>query len=561
MNIPQHATYASPAHRNALLVFLPLFALACAGGMWVVAQLPGHSMDELAVLGLGVLGALISFFMLWARSEMVGRICLGTVLLILALILHRMISLLYGPMATDPAYSLFRPIYAFLPLAWISCFVLLQARHALVTSVVFWVALLVTLFARVAPEWSYFAEREGFYGLLLLVVLGSPMCFVLLALLPRVQRQFADSSSLAVEREVKLASQIDDARQRLEVALVGSSDALFEWNLKRGGGLWLSPRFYELIGRSPDDFKPSAENLRELVHPEDLHRVEELKVGPSGEAGLEVRLLTRTKGYRYFSVRVVRISSGRKGDHLAGSVRDVHARRMEGERIETALSDANEFAKRAAHNLNAPIRRMRLFAERSLRALQGAEPDKGAIAKNLRKIVENSSQSDEFVDALLDYAAALVPHEAAEVELNQVFSDLVVDFEDRIQRSNAVVDVADLPTVVGDAGDLKQLFSELMENALLYSPKTPAIRVDAQRFSDSAVISVHDRGIGIAPEHLYSIFEPLMRLHSREEYVGNGLGLAIARMLSAKYHGQIWVESEPGQGSVFRVRLLTPGDD
>lgn len=552
----RHASL-SPMHRSILLLVLPLFVATMLAVMLILVDMPGHRGFDFVILTLVALVATGSFWVLLRNPEQVDGVALITVFMISAVFLHRVVSALFGPVATDPDYSLFRPVYAFLPLAWISYFVFLKARDALLVSLAFWLALMAALLIRVVPDWDVFRGREDFHFSLLLLALGSPMFILLLALLPRLQHRPADSSTHTLEREVKLAAQIDEARQRLEVALVGSRDALFDWIPGNGGGIWVAPRFYDLIGRGPGEFTPTPENLIELVHPDDVPELEKLKEDQLGAASIEIRLLTRTRGYRYFSVRIVRIGSAKKGVRFGGSVRDVHARKVQEERARIAREETNDFAKRAAHNLNAPIRRMRMLAERSLRQVEGESPDPENLAKNLRRIVDNSSQSQEFIDALLDYAGSLVLREEQKVDLNQTISEVLADVQDQLSRRNAVVDVGEMPTVLGDDDDLRQLFHEIMDNALKYSPRTPAIRIESQSFKDAAVISVHDRGIGVPPEHLYGIFEPLMRLHSRDEYAGDGLGLSIARNICKKYNGQIWAESEPDQGTVVRVRLRT----
>lgn len=538
-------------------MFLPLFVVTVLVGMLIISEQPGHDLFDFVVLILVGLVALGSFGVLLRTPEQVDGVALVTVMLITAVFLHRVVSVLFGAAANDPDFSLFRPVYAFLPLAWISYFVFLKARDALIVSLVFWFVLIAAFLIRVALDWDAFRARDDFHASLLLLALGSPMFILLLALVPRLQIRSSGSSVHALEREVKLAAQIDEARQRLEVALIGSRDALFDWNQGGDGEIWFAPRFYDLIGRGPAEFIPTRDNLRELVHPDDVAELEKLRVDQLGAASIEIRLLTRTRGYRYFSVRMVRIGSDKKGKRFGGSVRDVQARKVQEERARVALQDTSDFSKRAAHNLNAPIRRMRMLAERSLRLMQQEHPDSAAVVKNLERIVDNSSQSNEFVDALLDYAAALVPRDEQAVDLNQTFIEVLEALKDEISRKHAVVDLPELPTVLGDPEDMKQLFMELMDNALKYSPRTPAIRIESQDLKDATVISVHDRGIGIPPEHLYGIFEPLMRLHSRDEYEGDGLGLSIARTLCKKYKGQIWAESEPDQGVVVRVRLRT----
>ena len=121
--------------------------------------------------------------------------------------------------------------------------------------------------------------------------------------------------------------------------------------------------------------------------------------------------------------------------------------------------------------------------------------------------------------------------------------------------------VESLPTVEGDASQLRQLFQNLVSNALEYSDEEPPrVEVTAERDGDTWVVSVRDDGIGIGPAEQQRIFKVFQRLHSQEEYAGTGIGLALCKRIVERHDGEIWVESEPGNGSTFYV-TLPPVDD
>ena len=135
----------------------------------------------------------------------------------------------------------------------------------------------------------------------------------------------------------------------------------------------------------------------------------------------------------------------------------------------------------------------------------------------------------------------------------------------RISLDNLKVSIADagaevthdpLPTVVGDGSQLGQLLQNLIGNALKFTgDRQPAIHIGADRRGEEWVISVRDNGIGIAKEHIGRIFAIFQRLHTRAEYPGSGIGLAIGKKIVERHGGRIWVESKPGEGATFCFSL------
>ena len=125
-----------------------------------------------------------------------------------------------------------------------------------------------------------------------------------------------------------------------------------------------------------------------------------------------------------------------------------------------------------------------------------------------------------------------------------------------IDESHATVTADPLPAVVADAGQLAQLLTNLIGNALKFrGADPPRAHVGAERSGRLWTISVLDNGIGIAPEYFERIFVIFQRLHSREEYAGTGVGLAICKKIVERHGGRIWVESTPGHGARFSFTI------
>jgi signal transduction histidine kinase len=115
-----------------------------------------------------------------------------------------------------------------------------------------------------------------------------------------------------------------------------------------------------------------------------------------------------------------------------------------------------------------------------------------------------------------------------------------------------------MPLIQGDLSLTTHLFINLLENAVKYHQpdETPLVDVRFEVESASVVVSIDDNGIGIAPEYHEKIFNIFQRLHSQADYPGTGIGLAAVKKAVQIMDGQVWVESEPGKGSIFKIKLL-----
>jgi light-regulated signal transduction histidine kinase (bacteriophytochrome) len=139
------------------------------------------------------------------------------------------------------------------------------------------------------------------------------------------------------------------------------------------------------------------------------------------------------------------------------------------------------------------------------------------------------------------------------VDVEKVFSVAVSNLASAIHEHHARVTKDPLPTVSGDETQLIQLFQNLIGNGVKYQRpgESPLVHVSVKREGNAYLFSVRDNGIGIEPQYYDRIFQIFQRLHTRGEYPGTGVGLALCKRIVERHHGRIWVLSTPGEGSTF----------
>jgi light-regulated signal transduction histidine kinase (bacteriophytochrome) len=146
--------------------------------------------------------------------------------------------------------------------------------------------------------------------------------------------------------------------------------------------------------------------------------------------------------------------------------------------------------------------------------------------------------------------------EFRDVPLADVLSDVLLNLGPAIDESGAAVVHDPLPTVFADRGQMTQLLQNLIGNAIKFrGAESPQVHISAAEAEDDWTISVTDNGIGIAPEHAERVFQIFQRLHTRDQYPGTGIGLAVCRKIVERHHGKIWLDSTRGVGTTFHFTL------
>ncbi len=235
------------------------------------------------------------------------------------------------------------------------------------------------------------------------------------------------------------------------------------------------------------------------------------------------------------------------------------------ERLVADLEESNErleqFAYAASHDLQEPLRMVSSYLSLIERRYEDALDEDGE--EFLAYAVDGADRMREMIDALLKYSRVETRGDPFErVDLDDVLTGVHADLQMKIEETDADVTVEELPEVSGDPDQLRQVFQNLLDNALTYSgEEPPEVHVSAERVGDEWQIAVADDGIGIDPEQEDRVFEVFQRLHTQSEYSGTGIGLALCRRIVERHDGRLWVDSEPGEGATFTVALPTVGND
>ncbi|MHA6287627.1 PAS domain-containing sensor histidine kinase [Maricaulis sp. CAU 1757] len=230
---------------------------------------------------------------------------------------------------------------------------------------------------------------------------------------------------------------------------------------------------------------------------------------------------------------------------------DVTALHRVNRQLERSNRELDRFATVASHDLQEPLRKISAFSG-LIRRRYADQLDADGV-RSLDFLVDAAARMQRLVEDLLVYSRQANQELKLEtLDLNAVIDDVRESLESAINESGARIDSAGLPQVEADRTLLTQAFQNLVSNAVKYrGPATPHIRIEAVDTGDSWQFSVADNGIGFDMRFKDKIFAPFQRLHTREEYRGTGIGLAIMHQAAERMGGRVWVESEPGRGSTF----------
>ena len=244
-------------------------------------------------------------------------------------------------------------------------------------------------------------------------------------------------------------------------------------------------------------------------------------------------------------------------EYLCAFARDISARKLAERSKELARSNAEleEFSHVVSHDLREPLNNVTSYVKLLAKEYQGKL---GADADDyIRYALDGVGWMHTLIGDLRSYARTTAEKKALEpTDFGSVVTRSIANLSTAIEERRATVSYEPMPTVAADPCAMTQVFQNLIENALKFrGEEPPVVHVGAARRAGDWVFSVRDNGIGIDPEHSQKIFTIFHRLHSRPEYPGSGIGLAICKKIVERHGGRIWVESEPGRGAIFSFTI------
>ncbi len=386
------------------------------------------------------------------------------------------------------------------------------------------------------------------------VGLGSLLAFGLIPL-----------ATFTINRDLVKRKQVEEALRLRDRAIAAASDSILIAGPpeKDDPIIYANPAFERLTGYAPTEFL--GRNCRFLQGPgTDQDTVTQIRTTLQANQACHVILLNyRKDGTPFWNELTVTPTCNSKGSvvNYIGVARDVTQRKANEEatqalthKLEQSNQELSDFARVASHDLQEPLRKIQVFGDRL--STKGLVQSEGQLY--LERMQDAAKRMSTLIQDLLALSRVTTKVQPlVSVELAQLVQEVISDLEIRIEEVGGTVEVGALPTVNADRLQMRQLFQNLIGNALKFQRPgvAPIVQVWGQCTLEECQFVVTDNGIGFAKKDKERIFNVFERLHGRSEYQGTGVGLAICRKIVERHGGTIIAESTPGQGATFTITL------
>jgi two-component system, chemotaxis family, CheB/CheR fusion protein len=365
--------------------------------------------------------------------------------------------------------------------------------------------------------------------------------------------------------------QIRESNERFEIVTQATNDAIWDYNLITSE-LYQGEGFHTLFGYQPGIVNNGPEAWENKIHPDDRPRMQayfrSLFENPkTTDIYSEYRHLRADGTYAYVIDRgIILRDKGGNIVRMIGATQDVTERnnyeaslielnkKLETHAKELALSNTEleQFAYVASHDLQEPLRMVTSFLMQLEKKYKPQLDEKAH--QYIEFAVDGAKRMRQIILDLLDFSRIGKHDDGLEdISLSKVVSEVIQLQGSLIDESAAQIQIEDLPTINTFRSPLVQVFQNLIGNALKYRSKNlpPRIGIKSVDSETEWILSIEDNGIGIEEEYFERIFIIFQRLHSKNEYSGTGMGLAIVKKIIENLGGRIWVTSKPGVGSTF----------
>ncbi len=415
----------------------------------------------------------------------------------------------------------------------------------------------------------------------------------LIAVKDNLKRANEQLESKVEERTRELGA----SEERFRLVASATNDALYDWTFVNDT-VWLSEAYYKLFGYEDRTAFSRRSMLFDLLHPEDR-----LDVTSSLSECINHGRKQWSKSYRFrkangdyayildrgyilhdefgtpyrmlgsmFDVTELKIAEQKLATMNEQLEHKVTERTYELEQINTALemsnTDLQQFASVASHDLQEPLRKIQMFAK--LIQEESETRSDGNLLHYVNKIISCSNRMRSLITDVLNYSRLSANENNYEqVDLSLLLREIIDDFELVIREKAAKIVVGDLPVIEAIPGLVRQVFQNLISNALKFSKPgvPPVVTIGAQSLAKRSFMSmpmqdgpytsitIKDNGIGFDPQFSVNIFNIFQRLHSKDKYEGTGIGLAITKKIVEKHNGIIRADGREQEGAVFTLIL------
>ena len=381
------------------------------------------------------------------------------------------------------------------------------------------------------------------------------------------ENQIPGLSGTGINIEEQLNIEVD----RFRFVAKATSDVIRDWDIKTGDVFW-GDSFQTKYGYQIDEVSKQLSFWQEHIHPEDHDRVMDAIYGVINDQTLnywDLQYRLRIAGNNFIHVidksYLIRDAKGR-ALRAVGALHDNTEivnyqkelielnEKLEQRAKELAQSNAEleRFAYVASHDLQEPLRMVSGFLELLVKKYS---PQLDATALNyINFAVDGAVRMKRLIGDLLDYSQLGKGGFTTEtVDVLGILQQVEKVYGADIQSLNVSITKENLPKLVANRDQMLQLFQNLVGNAIKYRRPGiyPQIHISAELIGQNYRFSVSDNGIGIDMKFANKIFIIFQRLHSKEQYPGTGIGLAICNKIVKQHHGELWIDAELGKGSTF----------
>ena len=366
--------------------------------------------------------------------------------------------------------------------------------------------------------------------------------------------------------------QIRISKERYDIVARATNDAIWDCDLKTKEVIW-NNGITSIFGYSREKVGNTIEWGWEKVHPDDKSRVLDKLIlhidGKDNTFSDEFRCVCADGSFKYVQNKVFIIidENTKRATRLIGALQDVTAQKNtelqlrelnqtlneRAEQLATSNTELERFAYVASHDLQEPLRTITSFLQLFKRKYAGAID---STADNyITFAVDGAERMKQLIMDMLEYSRVNTQLKLnEEVEMQQVVKDVIFNFSSKIRLTDAKIEViGDMPKIFAVRTQMLQLFQNLIGNAIKYQKpgEYPHIMISCTENPQEWEFAIKDEGIGIEEKFYDKIFIIFQRLHTKTQFSGTGIGLAICKKIIEKHNGRIWVKSEIGKGSTF----------
>lgn len=347
----------SPIRYRALCGGLLLLAACAAGGAVVVVQSAGALPFEWIIFVLAAVGALVLFAMIPSAHrrgdrEALERLAQAAITLGAILVVQRVVWDFYGPPVDDPSRSLFRVSLAFLPFLYLAAITVLHTTFALRLCWTIWAVVVLLALPALYMHTHFDFARNGLAAVLVWLLLGNPLFILMLHAQPLYEEQLQQSAAeiSQMRDRTQLVDKLTESERRFNLVVDSLEVGVWDYWVGPPDKHWWSPRFYELLGYTPDELPAGEDPLKSLLHPEDREVTWSKGLGQVRKQDIvdvDFRLKTKRDGYRWFNSHAkAERDASRRVVRMAGSITDIHKQRMQNDTLRMAQTELTRLAYR-----------------------------------------------------------------------------------------------------------------------------------------------------------------------------------------------------------------------